>query len=118
MRILLSVDQNEIKSWLFFSDHGEEVFNEIDFKGHRPHDITKNMVEIPVILWTNNPFQTTQPEVVKFFRQHINHPWIASDIFHMIGCISGMKSAILQPNLGLCAANPTTLPTHRLWRKL
>lgn len=36
---------------LFISDHGEEVFDSIDFFGHTESKGTKNMYDIPFILW-------------------------------------------------------------------
>lgn len=43
---------------LYFSDHGEEVYDEIDYAGHTvDQNITKNMFEIPFVLWQSSAFQ-------------------------------------------------------------
>jgi heptose-I-phosphate ethanolaminephosphotransferase len=46
------------KSYMFyFSDHGDEVYESIDFSGHAEENPTKSMYEIPFFIWMNDEFQ-------------------------------------------------------------
>ncbi len=42
---------------LYLSDHGEEVFTDIDFAGHLDDNPTKSMYEIPFFIWMNPKFK-------------------------------------------------------------
>ncbi|HEX9825498.1 MAG TPA: sulfatase-like hydrolase/transferase [Flavobacteriaceae bacterium] len=47
-----------IKSFvLFFSDHGEEMFNDLDMAGHNEDIYSKNMLDIPFILWESTKYK-------------------------------------------------------------
>jgi heptose-I-phosphate ethanolaminephosphotransferase len=63
---------------LYFSDHGEEVFDEIDYAGHSvDQNITKNMFEVPFVLWQSKAFQKEhnieQDTDVKFSLEYLAH---------------------------------------------
>ena len=48
---------------LYFSDHGDEVYNIRDFKGHNDDNPTPAMFEIPFVLW-RSPSQQNQFPIV------------------------------------------------------
>lgn len=63
---------------LYFSDHGEEVFDEIDYAGHSvDQNITKNMFEVPFVLWQSKAFQKDhnieQDTYIKFSLEYLAH---------------------------------------------
>lgn len=63
---------------LYFSDHGEEVFDEIDYAGHSvDQNITKNMFEVPFVLWQSKAFQKDhnieQDTDIKFSLEYLAH---------------------------------------------
>ena len=62
---------------LYFSDHGEEVYDEIDFVGHTANGVfTKNMIEIPFLLWTKS--KQIFPE------SYLNRKFILNDLSHSL----------------------------------
>lgn len=63
----------KIKSTLlYFSDHGEEVYDNIDFVGHTPDKIlTPHMVEIPFMLWQSEEFKSQRKLDLKPNRKYI-----------------------------------------------
>ena len=65
--------KSQIKSsLLYFSDHGEEVYDNIDFVGHTPDKVlTPHMVEIPFILWQSEEFKSQRKLVLKSNRKYI-----------------------------------------------
>ncbi len=42
---------------VYFSDHGDEIYESIDFSGHAEENPTKSMYEIPFFLWMNKEFK-------------------------------------------------------------
>lgn len=65
---------------LFFSDHGQEVYDEIDFFGQSVDKmVTKNMYEIPMFLW-----QSEEHKKAKFIKNEINHKYMTDDLIHSI----------------------------------
>lgn len=64
-------------SVLWFSDHGEEVYESIFLEGHSSHNVTKSMLDIPLIIWSNNS-KMSHLDVSK----HINRPQCSEDLFY------------------------------------
>ena len=65
---------------LYFSDHGQEVYDDIDFFGQSVDKmVTKNMYEIPMFLW-----QSEEHKKAKFFKNEINHKYMTDDLIHSI----------------------------------
>lgn len=66
---------DEASFMLYFSDHGDEVYESIDFAGHIDDRATPAMYEIPFFLWRNQAFQnefslkieTKRPAVLRDF---------------------------------------------------
>ncbi len=76
--INLTKARNQKSFVLYFSDHGEEVFDEIDYAGHSiDQNITRNMFEIPFVLWQSKAFQKEhnieQDADLKFSLEHLSH---------------------------------------------
>lgn len=66
-----------LRSVLYFSDHGEEVYDEIDFVGHPANGVfTSNMIEIPFLLWTKS--KQIFPE------SYLNRKFILNDLSHSL----------------------------------
>lgn len=73
---------------LFFSDHGQEVFDDMDFFGHTiDEEITKNMYEIPMFLWTSDNYKMN-----KMLNLDVNKKYMIDDLIHSIADISNIKS--------------------------
>lgn len=64
-------------SVLWFSDHGEEVYESIFLEGHSSHNVTKAMLDIPLVIWSNNP-KMSHLDV----SQRINRPLCSEDLFY------------------------------------
>ena len=72
--------------WFYFSDHGEEVYESIDFSGHAEENPTKAMLEIPFLLWMNKDFKTN------FEENYLpNNPYILNGFFHTLSDLNGIR---------------------------
>jgi len=71
---------------VYFSDHGDEVYDSIDFSGHAEENPTKSMHEIPFFIWMNNSFRS------KFNAQYMPHnPYSLGDYFHTFSELNGIR---------------------------
>lgn len=74
----LKTDKNGLRTLTFFSDHGEEVFQNDDIKGHTPDNLTRNMMEIPFILWSSDK----STDNVKGLTSNKHKPFMLDSLFH------------------------------------
>ncbi len=80
--------RNQKSFVLYFSDHGEEVYDEIDYAGHSvDQNITRNMFEIPFVLWQSKAFQALQSVENK-----TNRKFSLDNLSHAIADLCGVKS--------------------------
>lgn len=72
--------------YIYFSDHGEEVYESIDFSGHADENPTKSMVEIPFFLWMNDEFKSN------FNKPYIrDNPYKLDNFIHTFSELNGIK---------------------------
>ncbi|MFG6686202.1 phosphoethanolamine transferase [Mariniflexile sp. HNIBRBA6329] len=73
---------------LYFSDHGEEVYNDIYFKGHSVDQVvTRNIYEIPMFLWISDNYKQERTIVPNY-----NSKYMIDDLFHSIADLIGVKA--------------------------
>ena len=80
-------------SAVYFSDHGENVYDEGDYCGHNYADrIPRANVEIPFFLW----FSPSQREFLKahysLIESRLHTPYMIDDLFHTIIDLSGIAT--------------------------
>jgi heptose-I-phosphate ethanolaminephosphotransferase len=80
--------QSGSSSVLYFSDHGQEVFDDIDFFGQTIDQmVTKNMYDIPMFLWANKRYHSN-----KSIPDNFNKRYMTDDMIHSIADLCGVKS--------------------------
>jgi heptose-I-phosphate ethanolaminephosphotransferase len=88
LNILKSYCKNNstvISTAIYFSDHGENVYDENDNVGHDyADDLPKNNVEIPFIVWCSPQFQSLYPDKYKTALSNKEKPFVTDDLFHAI----------------------------------
>ncbi|MCF6254138.1 MAG: phosphoethanolamine transferase [Thiomicrorhabdus sp.] len=101
--ILASLNRVEgVAALSFFADHGEEVFDSKDFKGHGPDGVTRHMVEIPFVFWRNEAYQSAFKATDVQLQQATNSPMMLDDYFHFGLCFMQVESDLLSKQRGLC----------------
>ncbi|WP_156875585.1 sulfatase-like hydrolase/transferase [Lacinutrix venerupis] len=86
--IIESVKSKNQNSYVvYFSDHGDEVYDTFDFVGHNEFHGTKPMYEVPFIVWFSKQYKQSFPEL--FSLENItNRPYILEDFIHSFSDIS------------------------------
>ena len=78
--IIKKIDALNTKSFvLFLSDHGEELFNDLNMAGHNEDTPTKNMFDIPFLLWRSDKYKKDKLLSIDFDRKYM-----IDDLFHSI----------------------------------
>jgi len=79
---------------VYFSDHGEEVFDYRDFMGHgcalNSSESVRLQTEVPFMIWVSALYQKKYPETVTRIASAINRPYRTSQISHLILDITGL----------------------------
>lgn len=71
---------------LFLSDHGEELFTDLNMAGHNEDTPTKAMYEIPFILWQSEKYKKGRK-----IDADVNKPYMTDDLFHGLADLMGIK---------------------------
>ena len=87
-------DKNAIL--FYISDHGEEVYDSIDFVGHGA-GADRNVVEIPFLIWISEKFRSEYPELDKRIFESLHRPYMTDDIIHTILDIAGIETPDYEP---------------------
>jgi heptose-I-phosphate ethanolaminephosphotransferase len=95
--IVKSLPNDQSVGLVFFSDHGEEVYDTKDFKGHGPESVTARMFEIPAMIWLNAQAQADHPDWVARFQQAENAPTMLDHIDQLISELLGLTYNQRQP---------------------
>ena len=84
--------KRQFSSVLYFSDHGEEIYDEINFHGHVADTevdskLTKNIFEIPFLIWRSEKMQNRKD---LFFEP--KRRYMTDDLFHSLAHLLGISA--------------------------
>lgn len=71
---------------IYFSDHGEEVYDNNNFAGHSHLKKTKTMFDIPFILWRSEKFKYDDK-----FTYDVKRKYSTEDLIYSLGELSNIK---------------------------
>ena len=71
---------------LFLSDHGEELYTDLNIAGHNEDTPTKSMYEIPFILWQSKKYKE-----YRTIDTDVNKPYMSDDLFHGLADLMGIQ---------------------------
>ncbi|TBN05624.1 hypothetical protein EYD45_04945 [Hyunsoonleella flava] len=79
-QVINKLDSLDVKSFaLYFSDHGEEMYRDLDMAGHNEDVYSKQMFEVPFFLWKSEKFNKLK--TISYFK---NRSYMIDDFFHSI----------------------------------
>ena len=92
-----SLQNNPISSAIYLSDHGENVYDELDRVGHDySNELPKANVEIPFIVWLSPAYVKLDPVRATIIRSNSNKTFISNDLFHAIMDLNAIQSFYLE----------------------
>jgi heptose-I-phosphate ethanolaminephosphotransferase len=86
---------------LYFSDHGEEIYDYRNFMGHgglsEKSKKIKYQIEIPFMIWVSDLYKENHPDTVEKIKNAVDRPYNTGDLVHLIMDISGIKAKGYDP---------------------
>lgn len=87
---------------VYFSDHGEEIYEIDDFMGHgnatkRPSILYQ--VRVPFMIWTSDKFRSHYPDVVKRIKESKHKPLNTKHLPHFLFDVAGIETKYFCPEL-------------------
>lgn len=80
---------------LYFSDHGQEVYDTRNMRGCSERNPTKHMVEVPMLLWLSPQYQKQHPQTVEYLKKAVDHPYSTQSLSGTIAQLASIKSTKL-----------------------
>lgn len=80
---------------IYFSDHGEEVFECRDYMGHGNAARSPNIdlqIKIPFMIWASDKYQQNYPDKIAKIKQAIDLPITTNDIGHFLLDLADIKT--------------------------
>lgn len=93
---LMQLNKEIQASMIYFSDHGEEVYDTRNFKGHEPFNYSKPMFEVPFWVWCSDSFQQNNKENWQRLQTMKNEKLQLDDFYHFVLHLSGVRSPLVQ----------------------
>jgi len=112
----LRISESEIKAFTLISDHGEEVFDKINVKGHSPDNVTANMVEIPFINWVNSGYRNHRKDITSSLGKNLELPFRLDDFYHYAGELMGISSQFNHSDKSLIGSKFSPLESRQIYR--
>jgi heptose-I-phosphate ethanolaminephosphotransferase len=78
-------------AFVFFSDHGEEVYDDSEGYGHFPNRATKTMAEVPFVVWLSSGFKASHPEMARQLPGWVNRPISLADFSVSLADLAGVS---------------------------
>lgn len=88
--------KNENSYVVYFSDHGDEVYDTFDFVGHNEYHGTQPMYEIPFMVWFSNKYKTSNTKFSNI-ENLTKRPYVLEDFIHSFSEISNITFDTFDP---------------------
>lgn len=115
--VLLKENSAHIKALTLFSDHGEEIYDKINVKGHSPDNVTANMIEVPLITWVSEEFELTKPSRYRTMHDNRNEGFRLDNLFHYANQLMGISSSHITPSKSLASQDFSPKAERRVYKK-
>ncbi|MDR2138567.1 MAG: phosphoethanolamine transferase [Tannerella sp.] len=79
--------RREPSAMIYFSDHGEEVYDFRDFAGHASEKVSRYMCEVPLIVWMSDEYMKQRTNLV--FRE--DRPYSTCDLLYSLSDLAGLS---------------------------
>lgn len=100
---------------IFFSDHGEEIYDYRDYMGrsHEPiitSDMAKCVFEVPFFIWVSDKYKQAHPDIVGRIENSINKPYVIDDVPHLLLDLAGIQCDEFEPSRSLISNEEYNFP--------
>jgi heptose-I-phosphate ethanolaminephosphotransferase len=82
---------------IYLSDHAEEVYDIRDYNGRSIENLSKQMVEIPFMIWMSDSFIENFPQKKDLIEMSSERPYMTDDLIHTILDITDISTNDYEP---------------------
>ena len=103
---------------VYFSDHGEEVYDYRDSKGRveavpgQEKEWLRYQFEVPFVIWCSDKYKALHPDVVRRIKASLNRPFMTDNTCHLLFDLAGLKTIYYRPERDLIS--PKFKPSKRI----
>ena len=87
LMIDMLANEKKTSAMLYFSDHGEEVYDLREFAGHAYEKVSSYMCEIPFILWMSDEYRRQRNDLVFDTKR----PYSTVDVLYSLSDLGGLR---------------------------
>jgi heptose-I-phosphate ethanolaminephosphotransferase len=84
---------------LYFSDHGEELYKDFNMAGHNEDISTKDMYDVPFVLWQSDKFKQQKQLTID-----LDRPYMLDDLFHSLADLLDISAQEVEEERSLFSA--------------
>lgn len=102
LKRIIDLYRNDDAIIIFFSDHGEEVYDYRDYAGRSHEPIitvgtAKYVYEVPFFIWISDEYKNTHHNVVNQIEKSLDKPFVIDDLPHLLLDIAGIECEHYDP---------------------
>lgn len=121
--VIKSVDAVEGENFvLYFSDHGQEVYDTRDMRGQDAKNPSRNMIEIPLVCWISPEYRAANSDMVSRMEQAKDRPFSMAWFAQTAADLARVSFDGAHPELSLFAddyiARERPLPNGRTYEEM
>ena len=88
--LLILEKQSRPTAFLYFSDHGEAVYEDGRTRGHAENAGSRYMFEIPFVIWLSPEYREERPEFSRQIKNYTARPWQTDDLIYPVLNLAGV----------------------------
>lgn len=85
---------------VYLSDHGEELFELSNFRGHSTAAYSANPIyqlKVPFMVWMSEQFEHIHPEKARLIRKAVNRPILTDELPHFLMDVAEIQTSHYRP---------------------
>lgn len=90
---------------IYFSDHGEDVYDSGDYLTR-----SAKTVDVPFVIYANAAWLDANPELTARIRAAVDRPFLTSDLIYAVMTLTGTSYPLYEPTLDLLSPDFETSP--------
>ena len=100
---IINLYRNKNTVMIYFSDHGEEMYDYRDSKGRveaapgREKEWLRYQFEVPFVIWCSEKYKAFHPDVIQRIKASLNRPFMTDNTCHLLFDLSGIKTTYYRP---------------------
>ena len=115
---IINLYRNENTVVVYFSDHGEEIYDYRDSKGRveaapgQEKNWLKYQFEVPFVIWCSDKYKALHPDIIRRIKASLNRPFMTDNTCHLLFDLAGLKTIYYRPERDLIS--PKFKPSKRI----